>query len=231
MFTTGTRDIEGAQFQILAAAQSLEKQFRRNRLYPDLANLIDVVSSLTTIIDNREQYQTKLPKKLSGVDFENKTLKFDAIEADAEDVAQMFELIEWAMPQLKSLATEGMAMFDFVQQNMSVNVVGILPVYRDEGYAFIPDHPNGMLHVIRYQMSIYTDEKDQYRAMKTEEVEQITLGQIHSAPESLKMSLVTKREDLPNPATYIVDTDLEFPYEETIMPIAKRALLRELASN
>ena len=79
-------------------------------------------------------------------------------------------------------------------------------------------------------MSIYTDDKDRYRAMKTEDIEQLTMGQVHAAPESLKMSLVTQREDLPNPATYMVDTDLDFPFEETIMPIAKRALMRELVS-
>ena len=45
----------------------------------------------------------------------------------------------------------------------------------------------------------------------------------------LGVGLAAGREadpDLPNPATYRLDSDLVFPVEETMLPIAKRKLLR-----
>jgi hypothetical protein len=47
-------------------------------------------------------------------------------------------------------------------------------------------------------------------------------------PSSIKLELVKERRDLPNPATYLFDTDVAFPYEETMLPVVKRRLLRHL---
>ena len=230
MFTTGVKDIEGAQYKILAAAGQVAQQFHRSRLYPGFAELIDLASALETINTNREQYKTQLPKKLTGVDFEKKTLNFDAVPADADDIEKMFELIDWALPHVKKLTDEGVAMFDFISQEMSIDVVGIMPMYRDEGYALVPDRFNGIVHVLRYQLSIFSDDDDNYRALKTEEIETRELLAVYDAPENIKLELIEGYKDLPNPATYMVDTDLDFPFEETILPVAKRALMRELIS-
>ena len=230
MFTSGVQDIEAAQYRILAAAGSVAQEFHRSRLYPGLAEVIDLASALETINANRDQYKTQLPRKLTGVDFEKKTLKFDAVPADARDIEKMFELIDWALPHIKKLTDEGVAMFDFVTQDMSIDVVGIMPIYRDEGYAFIPDIPGGLVHVLRYQLSVFSDESENYRALKTEEIETREIIMAYAAPESIKLELIEGYSDLPNPATFMVDTELDFPFEQTILPVAKRALMKELIS-
>jgi len=230
MFTNGVHDMEGARYRILAAINAAALQFHRNNLYPGLGDVIELTSVLETIQENRDQYTAVLPSRLTGVDFENKALKFDTVKADPEIVDRMFELIDWAMPPLKELSDEGMAMFDFVNQNLSINVVGIMPLYKDEGYAFIPDRKLDVLHVLRYEMSLYSHDDDNYRAMKTVEVETRSLGDLVEAPESIKLSLVETNKDLPNPATYLVDTELDFPFENTILPVAKRKLMKYLIS-
>ena len=230
MFTNGVHDMEGARYRILAAINSAATQFRKNNLYPGLADAIELVSILDTIKDNREQYTSVLPSKLTGVDFENKALKFDTVKAEPETVDKMFELIEWAMPPLRTLTDEGVAMFDFVNQNLSLDVVGLMPMYKDEGYAFIPDRRDKKFHVLRYELSLYSHDDDSYRAMKTTEVESNELSEIIEPPEDVKLRLVEAYSDLPNPATYLFDTELDFPFEETILPVAKRKLMKELIS-
>jgi hypothetical protein len=44
--------------------------------------------------------------------------------------------------------------------------------------------------------------------------------------EQIKYSLIKNRSDLPNPAVYSIETDLAFPVEETLLPIAKRCLVK-----
>ncbi|RPI68354.1 MAG: hypothetical protein EHM43_05160 [Ignavibacteriae bacterium] len=230
MFTTGIHDPEAAQYRILGAMQAAASDLHHNRLYPGLGELVELTSILETINNNRDQYQTVLPKRLSGVDFEKKALKFDAVPADAEAIAKMFELVTWALPRLRALTDEGIAMFDFVLQNLRIDVVGIMPIYRDEGYVFVPDPRQHQYHVIRYEMSIYSDESDKYRAMKTFEIATRDQHDVMSAPEIVKLDLVREHRDLPNPATYLVDTDLDFPFENTILPVAKRKLMKVLIS-
>ena len=35
---------------------------------------------------------------------------------------------------------------------------------------------------------------------------------------------------MPNPATFLMDTELDFPFDTTILPVAKRKLMRHLIS-
>ncbi len=220
----------GLGWWVFLALNAASAEFRHNRLYPELGELVELTSVLETITNNRDQYRTVLPKRLSGVDFENKALKFDAEPADPDAISKMFGLVEWALPQLRSLTDEGVAMFDFVIQNLKIDVVGIMPIYRDEGYVFIPDPKAQVYHVIRYEMSLFSDDSDQYRAMKTIEVDTRDHLSVLAAPESLKLDLVREHKDLPNPATYLIDTDLDFPFESTILPVAKRKLMKVLIS-
>jgi hypothetical protein len=44
--------------------------------------------------------------------------------------------------------------------------------------------------------------------------------------ENIKYDLIRSRSELPNPAVYSIETELSFPVEETILPIAKRSLVK-----
>ena len=125
MFTQSAGDMEAAQYRILAALKALRKDFRQNTLYPALGDLIELSSMLETIHDNRERYRSSLPQTLKGVDLEKKELMFDAVPADEESVAGMFELLAWAVPFVTELTNEGVAMFEFVHQNLTLDPVGI----------------------------------------------------------------------------------------------------------
>jgi hypothetical protein len=48
--------------------------------------------------------------------------------------------------------------------------------------------------------------------------------------ESIKSELIWNRTVLPNPAVYGIETELRFPIEETLLPIAKRRLVKYLAA-
>lgn len=230
MFTQGGEDLERAQYRILSGMQSMSRDLRHNRLYPGLGELIELTSVLETIMANRDQYNNVVPRTLTGVDLDRKQLTFEAVPADDGAVERMFELVGWALPELKCLTEEGVAMFDFVSSNMRIDVVGMIPMYRDEGYAFVPDLKGNVFHVIRYELALFTAESEHYRAMKTIELQTYDIPTVHEAPEDLKHRLIKEHVDMPNPATFIMDTDLDFPFVETILPVAKRKLMRHLIS-
>ena len=47
---------------------------------------------------------------------------------------------------------------------------------------------------------------------------------------NVKVQLIKKFKDLPNPATYSLHSHLKVSYNHSILPIAKRWLLKEIAS-
>jgi hypothetical protein len=49
--------------------------------------------------------------------------------------------------------------------------------------------------------------------------------------ESIKAELIRIKREFPHPAVYAIETDLEFPVDETLLPIAKRTLVRYISGN
>lgn len=231
LFTQAGRDVEAAQYRILAAVKELERSFRHNKLYPGLSTLLETGAMLEAIRQNATALNERSSQTLSGVDLDRKVLVFDATRAPKDgEVERMLDLIAWALPLLKPLADEGMAVYDFVAQRISIDTVGILPMYRDEGYLLVPDAANEVVHILRFELALFSHEDEQYRAMKTVELPARPQRAVLEAPEMVKLELVASYSDLPNPATFLCDTDIDFPFEATLLPVAKRKLMRYLAS-
>jgi hypothetical protein len=53
------------------------------------------------------------------------------------------------------------------------------------------------------------------------------LPRIQKSPEVIKLEVMRRYHDLPNPAMYMCETDLDFPYESTVLPIAKRKFMAQ----
>jgi hypothetical protein len=79
-------------------------------------------------------------------------------------------------------------------------------------------------------VSLYSSEHERYRRLKTTHIGEVSQRIVHSTPESIKLNLLALYHDLPNPATYVCETDLDFPYNETILPVAKRKLMAQMFS-
>jgi len=83
--------------------------------------------------------------------------------------------------------------------------------------------------VYQYKLSIFEKHDEKFRAIRTEFLDQWTRN-IANSYENIKSELLRLRRDLPNPAVYSIETDLSFPYDETLLPVAKRRLVRYLST-
>jgi hypothetical protein len=74
------------------------------------------------------------------------------------------------------------------------------------------------------------DAGEPFRGLHTTFVESYTRG-ILNTPESLKMELIRRNARLPNPATYLLTSEIKVPFDQTFFPIAKRMLMKQLQFN
>jgi hypothetical protein len=231
-FFSSELDWEMNQYKILGGIKELSNDLDKKKIYPSLAQLIEVKSLLEQIKAERNSLSGKFPKKIKGFDIKSQKiiLETPAHINDHKNIELVFELIDWALPLIKDAIEEGIILFEFVEKNITVEQVGILPIYKDEGYFMVADNIAFELKVHRYECSLFTSGKEKYRSLKTELLKSERQEIIRRAPESIKHELIKERQELPNPATFICDTDLDFPFMETIFPIAKRKLMTLLAS-
>jgi len=225
LFTQPFDDLERRQYEICAAIDWLVAQFRRNQLYPALQELIGIYRTLERVLQEHEQLHPSEQMQVLPAPDENRS-----VERSQRDVLeQLFELIRWAMPRLAEAIEEGAALFDFVEENISITSVGLLPMYTSEGYVLIPEHRTCTLHVLRYTSAQIVEHGDRYRALRTTEILSLRNRGVWEAPEAVKHRLIEQYPELPNPATFACETELDFPYAETILPVAKRKLMRALS--
>lgn len=223
-------DFESTQYRVRSALQGIRREFVRNRIYPTLAQLIELQGTLQRISKGGRALHDELPYRVIGLDFEQGRLITEPVNVPGGDIEAIRELIDWALPEIITAIEEGKVIYNFVDENMRVERVGIVPTYVEEGYLLLPERNRDLLHIIRYEVTIFTGPEERYRNLKTSTVSTVKLGPIAKAPAVIKQELMDHYRDLPNPATYYFDTDLDFPFQQALLPVAKRKLLRQLYS-
>ena len=77
----------------------------------------------------------------------------------------------------------------------------------------------------------FSTEENPLRTLKSKLVDLISLNTPEAnSPYEIKHNLIKKYPDLPNPSTYCFNSSIDFPFVETILPVAKRKLVRVLAT-
>ena len=226
-------DNELSQYYVLGALKKYYSELYKNKLYPSLSELFDLGKVLEEVINQKSNLEKIFPQKSNNTAM---ILKPDSevIEKDIffeADIEKLFEFINWAYPKVSDAIIEGKAIYSFVKQNLKVEEVGEHTYYRNEGFFIIRDNTKNMMNVYRYEIPFMALDNGASSEMK------INLVKSFASTSNQNISLLDLREqlgkefqELPNPATYYFETDLDFPFEETILPIAKRRLMKTLAA-
>lgn len=228
LFTHALQDYERAQYQILGEIQNARRAFAQNRIYPHLADLVRCYATLQTIVKQSDSLRDAWPGQISRIDLDAQEIVFTQPELDNDQLRVVHDLIHWALPHIQAAIEEGRTIFEFVEDHLRLAEVGIVPSYVQEGYLFVPDHDRKEVHVLLYSFSIFTGANERYRSLKTTLVKSVPQQPFGFSPRSLKLDLMAERKELPNPATYYLDSELDFPFESTLLPVAKRMLMRYL---
>jgi hypothetical protein len=230
LFTKVNSDIEARQYKVLASLKAISNDFQQNRMYPNLSHLIEIYHTLDDIKTRLSDLRSKFPKRIKKIDFVNQEIEHEVVFVDGSDLQQVESLIKWALPYIKAKIEEGKTIYEFVNDEIRLEEVGIVPSYTDEGYFFVPDNEASKLLLFQYEVSIFQSAQDQYRSVKTSFLKALKQGQALLSPNAIKLDLMDEYKHLPNPATFSFQTSLDFPFRETIFPVVKRKLMRQLVN-
>ncbi|MBX2818288.1 MAG: hypothetical protein KTR29_01365 [Rhodothermaceae bacterium] len=227
-FLAAVQDLESAQYRVLHSLQQAKHAFSQNIIYPHLSSLVQLHHSLQDILKGMIGVEKGLPRRVKDIDTEKQELLYEYESLCDDEVAQVKELVNWAMPHIQSAIEEGKTIFEFVDNNIHIGEVGIIPSYVEEGYLILPNQEENNLYILKYDISLFTDVAERYRSLRTNHIKTLPMSTIRRSPHAIKLELIEEHRELPNPATYVCDIGLEFPFEQTVLPIAKRKLMRHL---
>jgi hypothetical protein len=228
-FADGYIDFELKKYTLLAYLQEIGKYFCEQKLYPQLADLIFHYNNLVAFRENKKYLQEQFPKKMTGIDLEKLQLLYESLVEDDDLMQELEDIISYASSTMKKSITTGSEIYEFVENKIIIEPVGIMPLDHNEGYFMLCEGGCHNTWVYQYRLSIFEKHDEKYRSIKTEFVD-VWQRNFVNTYSNIKAQLIRNRSDLPNPAVYAVETDLTIPMEETLLPIAKRSLVRYISS-
>ena len=229
-FADGYIDFELKKYTLLAYLQEINKQFNENKLYPQLSDIIFHYNNLVAFRENKKFLQDQFPKKLTGIQLEKLQVLYQQIIEDDELMQELEDIIQYAAEKMKRTISSGTEIYEFVEDKLNIFPIGLMPIKTNEGYFFLSEGSNRDTRIYQYRLSFFEKHDEKYRSIKTEYIGQYERNIVNSY-ELIKIELIRNRKELPNPAVYSIETDLSFPVDETLLPIAKRTLVRYISTN
>ena len=227
--TQGLIDFEYKKYVLLAYLNTVKNSFDRVELYPFLSDLVFHYRNLAAVKENKTLIRDSFPKEISLEEFKRLELSYTKMVEDDAMMKELENIIEFAIPRLKNSLQEGSGIYELVESKCEINPVGVTPLYAKEGYLFVTQPPEKETNVYRYQVSIFEQSHEQLRSLNTEFIERFPTT-ITNTYENIKLELVRRYREMPNPATYLILSKMKFPFTETLMPVAKRLFVKHISN-
>lgn len=224
-FAEGYIDFELKKYTLLAYLQEIHRHFDQQKLYPQLADVIMHYNNLLAFKHNKQFLQQQFPKKLTELDIKRLEVLYQSIIDDDEMMSDLEEIIHFAVGKMNTTIRNGTEIYEFVEDKLNIFPVGLIPLETSEGYFFLSDGVIRDTRVYQYSLSIFEKHDEKYRSIRTQFIAGWEKNLVNTY-ESIKAELIRHRSELPNPAVYGIETELKVPVEETLLPIAKRCLVK-----
>ena len=228
-FAEGYIDFELKKYTLLAYLQEVNKYIDAHKLYPQLGDIIFHYNNLVAFRENKKFLQEQFPKKLTGIQMQRLQILYEQMMDDNDVMDQLEEIINYASREMKLTITNGTELYEKIEDKMKISPVGIIPLEQNEGYFFLAGTIS-LTHIYQYRLSIYEKHDEKFRSIRTEFIDTWYRSIAHTF-EHTKTELMRNRSYLPNPAVYAIETNISLPVEETLLPIAKRSLVRYITTS
>ncbi|HXS37121.1 MAG TPA: hypothetical protein VN721_10505 [Flavipsychrobacter sp.] len=224
-FMEGYIDFELQKYKLLAYLQEVNKYFTENKLYPLLSDIIFHYNNLVSFRDNKKLIQDKFPKRLDQLNAKELELIYEKMLADSELMQELERITQYAVNEMKGTIDNGAEIYELIEKQLRIEPVGILPLYKNEGYMMLRYGQYSEIRVYAYNITLFEHQSARYKGIHLQYVDS-WIKSITNTYEQIKKDIVRAIRTLPNPAVYSVESSLSVPLDETLLPIAKRMLVR-----
>ncbi len=226
--TEGWLDEEYKQYILLAWLKKWQSEFEQVKLYPAIDALSQQQQDLMLLLNQFKEMENHLSSEIIGLDFGEKRLIRKQLQEPSEFTAYLERMASFALPKIQEQLNEGASIQSFVANQLKLEPIGVLPLYKNEGYVLLQTEQSKALSLYRFSLSMIELVENQVHRLQLHLIERKTKSSFQTL-EQLKLELIKKFRELPNPATFVLHSKLHFPETETLVPLCKRMLVNELS--
>lgn len=227
--TEGLIDFEYKKYILLAYLQQIGNSFIENKLYPYFSDLIFHYKNLVSLREQKRGVEKKFQTEIQQIDIKQLKIAYEKVLQDHDLMKEIENIIDYSIPEMEKYLTEGKEIYELIEEQLNIYPVGITPLHSSEGYLFLKNGAKRGTQVYEYQITIFRQSDEKYRGIHANYMSSYE-NSISTTDEFIKNDLIKQNKNLPNPATYVVETRFEYPLTETLLPIAKRSLVKHIAN-
>lgn len=226
-FIEGYVDFELQKYRLLAYLQEVDQFFNETKLYPSLADLVFHYNNLVAFRDNKKLLQNQFPKKIDTVNLQKLELIYEQMLADDELMKELETITNYGLERMKNSIDNGAAIYEFIENKTKIEPIGIIPLYKNEGYLLLRYGQYTEVRAYAYTITLFEHKDARYKGVRIDYIDSWKKSIVNTY-ENIKREIIRNIRTLPNPAVYSVETTLSVPFNETLLPIAKRMLMKQL---
>ena len=224
-------DWESNQYKLLIKVKEWSLNFNKNKLFPSIEESIQLNLALEDLL--RENIECKLwfDNEIRGRRTNERVIVYEKAHQVGHQLDKLLNFIDWALQLNRPVLEEGRIIKNFVDDNLVIKRVSrVEKNYHGKGYFSIPDNKNRMLNIYLYEIIWDWTQENLYQRISSNLVRAIPYNSFDNSVEEFMLNFVSYSKDMHEPVAFLIQSELDFPFKETMFPIAEEKLLKHLCS-
>lgn len=223
-------DFEYKKYILLDYFQKVNKHLSEFILFPVYRQLVWHRKHLQALKNSKELLEKHCHRELSNIDIKNVRLKYEYKTEIDESTRLIESLIAYSLPHFKRAEVRADRIRRSIESAISISQIGIVPIYRHEGYLLVNNADNTNADIFRYRHDpICNTEDAEAPPIAVDFIDNIRIT-ISNTYEGIKSLLIKEYPELPNPATWLVLSERQLPLYESLLPVALPLLANRILS-
>ena len=218
-------DWETNRYTFLQTLKSWQNEIRKNRLYPALDLSWQLQNKFNDILSENIESKYWLEKEVKGTFIDDRLVILEKAHQISFQLDKLIDFIKWGLNENIELLDEAEIVKQFVNDNVNIIPYSSADKYRGKGYILVPDNKIKVYKIYLYELSINWSINEPIEFLDLDLLRSIPFELVKGSPSFLMKEFILHSQTLYDPMTYICQTELDFPFNETILPIVKTKLL------
>ena len=214
-------DYEYKSYQILAFEQFVESNLKNLKLYPYLSRIDRILSKLEQFESQKNDLKNSFPSELTGIDLDSgKILRKEL--SDSDKIEELNSIMHFAKSHLTKCSNQAKSLQANLEKEIEISPVGIVNNHMTGGYLFFKKPKN--TRVYAYECRMIQRARDTYKDIKTIYLDVEKTGMLTDYTD-FKIKYVKSKQAHFGINAYLVETNIELPHFETVLPLVKNYLM------
>ena len=221
-------DWETNHYTFLKTLKSWQAELRKSRLFPVLEDSKQLQNKFNDILNENIESKGWLDREVRGAFINDQLIVLEKAHQISFQLERLIDFVKWALNVNNDLLEEAEIIKQFVYDGIDILPLSDTDKYRGKGYIVIPDNKKRVYKIYLYELSISwtVDEPVEYLDMDL--LRSIPFDFVENTVEELINQFIKNNQLLYDPMVYICKTELDFPFNETVLPVVEEKLLEAI---